>query len=292
MRIPGNSPASVGRINCHSHRFLENKNIYIMLLRTIFVSASVIVALEFFAGRNPAEAAPGTFATKINFSGHLWEVKSSTTPVGPGPNWFSDSKGNVWVDDEGKLHLKVSQTEGRWRCAEIISEDSFGLGTYRFQISTPLATFDPNLILGLYTWSDTSDYANREIDIECSKWGKTDDTNNAQFVVQPYPPIDRRRRFCVPEKLEKATYSFSWHTNNVQFSCLQGETGAAATNNLIIQEWNFNNGAIPLPGDENVRMNLWLYKGKTPMDVHDAEIVISKFEFLPDGTRPDAKNQP
>jgi hypothetical protein len=244
------------------------------------------LGLVILTGVHPAQAGPGSFATKINFSGHVWAVKSSQTPVGPGPNYFSDSRENVWVDGEGKLHLKVARRDGQWHCAEIVSEESFGLGTYRFQVSTPLEKFDPNLILGLYTWSDSSDFANREIDIECALWGQADETNNAQFVVQPFPPGDRRLRFHVPAQLETATYSFCWQTNQVKFSCLSDHAGMPAGHDHGIQEWNFTGGAIPPPGDENVRMNLWLLKGQPPLDAKDVEIIISKFEFSAATNRP------
>lgn len=34
----------------------------------------------------------------LAWSGRSWLVKASSTPVGPGPNLFSDSTDNVWVD--------------------------------------------------------------------------------------------------------------------------------------------------------------------------------------------------
>jgi hypothetical protein len=274
----------------HYLKLLKTKQA--VLWQTICSRTWAILSLTILAGGNPAQAGPGAFATKINFSGHVWAVKTRQTPVGPGPNYFSDRRENVWVDSEGKLHLKVGQTDGQWRCAEIVSEESFGLGTYRFQVSTPLEKFDPNLILGLYTWSDTSDYANREIDIECSRWGQVDDTNNAQFVVQPYPPVDRRLRFHVPAQLENTTYSFCWQTNRVQFSCLQDRAGVPAGHDAVVQEWNFPSGAIPPPGDENVRMNLWLLKGRPPLDAKDVEIIISKFEFSAATNRLGADRRP
>jgi hypothetical protein len=63
----------------------------------------------------------------IQFSGALWYVKSHSTPVGPGPNYFSDSPCNVWVDAQGRLHLKITREEGRWLCAEVIHAYSAGL---------------------------------------------------------------------------------------------------------------------------------------------------------------------
>jgi hypothetical protein len=43
----------------------------------------------------------------INFSDHNWIVKSGYCR-GPGPNHWSDSEENVWVDDEGLILLILS----------------------------------------------------------------------------------------------------------------------------------------------------------------------------------------
>jgi hypothetical protein len=253
-----------------------------MLLGMFRNTVYVFVYIELLIGLNMAKAEPGVSTKRdITFSGHIWKVKSSESRVGPGANFFSDSKDNVWVDDAGKLHLKITKSEGRWYCAEIISTDCFGLGTYRFDVSTPLEKLDPNITLGLFTWSDSYLYAHREIDIECSKWGRVDDTNNAQFVVQPYQPRGRLLRYHVPENLEAATYGFMWKSNSVLFQCVEGHPTILTTNTTVIQTWNFTKSSIPLPGDENARMNLWLCAGRAPIDAKNTEIIISKFEFLP-----------
>lgn len=234
-----------------------------------------------------AKAEPGVSAPiTLSFSGHVWKVKSSEKRVGPGPNYFSDSKENVWVDDEGRLHLKITNREGGWHCAEVISEESFGLGTYRFHVLTPLSRLDPNITLGLFTWSDAPAYAHREIDIECTKWGKAGDTNNAQFVVQPYQPRGRLLRYRVPEELEAVTYSFLWQSNSVLFKCVAAQSASQQTSNSLIREWNFAKGSIPLPGGENARINLWLCTSRGPLESNKTEVVISKFEFLPLKAKP------
>lgn len=256
-------------------------------MRIILVKAICMVTfVAAFSGFGPglviAKAEQGVSTRKtLNFSGYVWKVKSSEKRVGPGSNYFSDSNDNVWVDNTGRLHLKLTEHEGRWYCAEVISEKSFGLGTYRFYLSTPLAKLDSNITLGLFTWSDSPAYAHREIDIECAKWGKANDTNNAQFVVQPYQPRGRLLRYRVPENIETVTYSFFWQANSVLFRCVEGHVAVPATGNTVIQEWNFTKSQIPKPGDENARMNLWLAVGRTPLDANDTEVVISKFEFLP-----------
>jgi hypothetical protein len=35
-------------------------------------------------------------------------MKSSTGQVGPGPNYFSDSTNNVWLDGMGQLRLRIT----------------------------------------------------------------------------------------------------------------------------------------------------------------------------------------
>jgi hypothetical protein len=245
----------------------------------------VAVATALFGpryGLTVAKAEKGVAMNRsISFSGYAWKVKSSEGRVGPGSNFFSDSEDNVQVDDAGRLHLRISRRDEHWQCAEVISQNSFGFGTYRFCLATPLAKLDPNLTLGLFTWSDAPAYAHREIDIECGKWGRADDTNNAQFVVQPYQPAGRLSRYRVSDNVEDATHSFLWQTDNVFFWCLAGPGPAAANRATMIREWRFNGGRVPQPGDENVRMNLWLSVGQAPLDASNTEIVIAKFEFLP-----------
>src|SRR5258708_3441244 len=119
------------------------------------------------AGR---ESTPRPEVRRLRFSGYDWTVKSSDGRVGPGPNYFSDSNDNVLVDAQGRLHLLITQPNGRWYCAEVISIRSFGYGTYRFYLDTNLDNLDPQIVLGMFTWNDAPAYNHREIDIEVSRW--------------------------------------------------------------------------------------------------------------------------
>ena len=57
----------------------------------------------------------------LSFSGYDWWVKTSAGLVGPGPNYFSDSTDNVWLDGQGQLHLRITNRSNQWQCAEIVS---------------------------------------------------------------------------------------------------------------------------------------------------------------------------
>ena len=184
------------------------------------------------------------------------------------------------LDDHGRLHLRITQHDGHWNCAEVVSVESFGLGTYRFHLATPVGKIDPNVTLGLFTWSDAREYTHREIDVECGKWGNTSDTNNAQFVVQPYQSVGHLIRFQVPPEMEKTTYVFNWQTNCVAFQAFADDASGLKTGDIPIAEWKFKKKGVPQPGDENARINLWLMAA-APKIPRDSEVIVSKFEFEP-----------
>ena len=215
-------------------------------------------------------------ARTLEFSGYEWIVKTSDgEQVGPGPNYFSDSEENVWVDSEGRLHLKIMQRDGRWYCAEVISTENFGYGTYRFYTESRIDQIDQNAVLGLFTWDDDPAYHHREIDIEFSRWGQTEN-DNAQFVVQPYTKSDNIHRFNVELSDTHSTHSFDWKSDEVFFQSTHGD---------YIESWSYYiDQDIPLPGNENARMNLWLFGGEPPSEA--VEVIVSAFEFIPVGTPP------
>lgn len=217
---------------------------------------------------------------KISWSGMDWLVKTGDLPVGPGPNYFSTSAENVWVDDQGRLHLRMTNRDGRWNCAEIYSEHKLGYGTYRVYLDGRVDDLDPNIVLGLFTWSDhTCEYAHREIDIEFSRWGVANDPN-AQFVIQPWYTPGNRERFVMPG-VSKSTHVFTWQPDQVRFGSFE-EHCSDPTSCTVVHSWTYSKtSGIPLSGDERVHLNLWLREGLAPTNGQEREVVISRFEFEP-----------
>jgi hypothetical protein len=223
----------------------------------------------------------------FSFSGYDWWVKNSAAPVGPGPNYFSDDTNNVWTDTNGWLHLRITHRSNAWQCAEIISARTFGAGNYRFELNSPADNLNPSVTLGLFTWSDDPAFTDRELDVECGRWNNAADTNNSQFVVQPYDAANHLVRYRVPAGLADSTHLFVWETNRVSFQCQTGAYSAAATN-LISSSVFTNAAAVPQSGDENVHLNLWLFQGNPPTDSNEVEVIIQSFNFVPLGTPPPA----
>ncbi|NDV61907.1 glycoside hydrolase family 16 protein [Puniceicoccales bacterium CK1056] len=218
----------------------------------------------------------------FHFSGYDWDVKTSGGFLfGPGPNVFSDDLENVWVDAEGKLHLRITYRDGQWRCAEVISNDSFGYGTYRFYVDSPVDALDPNVVLGLFTWSDDPAYSYREIDVEITRWGDAQDPTNAQFVVQPWNNPGNLVRYTIPQGSAPTTHSFDWQADQIAFASHDGAYAPPPDVTPLLTQWTYTGPDIPVPGDEQVRINLWLVSGLEPIDGEEVEVVISRFVFIP-----------
>lgn len=221
-----------------------------------------------------------SFVRIIEFSGMEWTVKSSTAPVGPGPNYFSSGAESVWVDEKGQLHLKVIHKDGRWYCAEVVTADVLGYGTYQFELRSGAEQLDKYAVLGLFTWDNTAPQANyREIDIELARWGEANGPN-AQFVVQPWDRTGNRYRFHIDPQAGSSTHRFVWAPERVEFLSFLGSAQSPDPQD-IVEQWSYTGTDIPPSGAANARINLWLFGGRPPSDVKEIEVILSSFEFIP-----------
>ncbi len=229
----------------------------------------------------------------IEFSGYEWMVKFSNTPVGPGQNYFSGSEENVWVDEQGQLHLKITERDGKWECAEVYTTESLGYGEYTFYVASRVDQLDKNVVAGLFTWDDVPEYNHREIDIEFSRWGDENNDNllyTVQSGVLPNPP-ENYDSFNMALNGDFSTHSFVWESNRISFQSLHGHYDSPPDPMYIINSWNYFGDDNPIPGNEKVHINLWLIDtngdgiGDPPSDGQEAEIIIKGFEYVPTGGR-------
>lgn len=215
---------------------------------------------------------PNPVQREIQFSGETWLVKSTPAPAGPGPNYFSDSTDNVFVDNIGRLHLKITKRGNTWYAAEVISKRPAGYGPYSVKVDS-LPVFDPNIVFGAFTWAD-GDVQQREIDLlEIGKFGRpASDPSNAQNVVQPWNVAGNLNRFTLPP-LAPQTHTMSYSAEQVSFR--SADSGGAT-----LSQWLYGRRP-PVPGSEPVhfRLNFWLFGGAPPSDGAEAEIIVSEAAF-------------
>ena len=231
---------------------------------TTLLAALLLMSLPLPASAaRPAPSGPST----IQFSGFTWTVKEHSRKIGPGPNFFAAS--NVSVAADG-LHLRISRSGKKWTAAEVIADASFGYGTYTWTLA-PVPELDPNVVLGLFTWNDDPAFAHREIDIELARWGTATDPTNAQYVVQPWDAPDHDRRWTLAPNLGSTIHSFTWSPGRVDFRSTTASGG-------LLQSWSYVGADVPVPGGENPRINLWLFRGAAPQNGQPVEIVIEAFQ--------------
>jgi hypothetical protein len=220
----------------------------------------------------------------FHWCGYDWDVKNSGTfQFGPGPNYFSDSTQNVWVDGSGKLHLRITHRNGQWQCAEVFARRAFGYGTYRCFVESVVDALDPNVVLGLFTYDDdpTATNGHREIDVEISRWGNGSDPTNAQFVVQPFNISGNLTRWTIPTGATPTTHSFAWSAGRIDYVAHNGAFAPPPASVPQISSWSNTGGSVPSPGDERMHLNLWLFNGTAPSNGQEVEVVLSRFAFIP-----------
>ena len=75
--------------------------------------------------------------------------------MGPGPNYFSGRYEDVWVDENGYLHMHISEHDGRWYSSEVVSRDTMGWNLY-LGGAGDLLEYSENIVLGLFTWDNNT----------------------------------------------------------------------------------------------------------------------------------------
>jgi hypothetical protein len=215
----------------------------------------------------------------IRFSGYDWFVKTNVGRVSPGPNLFSDRPENVWVDAQGHLHLRITNRDGRWYAAEVLSDRTFGLGAYRFFVDGAVDDLDPNIVFGLFTFGADPAFGHRELDVELSRFGNAG-SMNAQYVVQPFNVSGNIRRFQTPAGINNSVHGFDWKGDRVNFESHRGSQPDPPDDASVIQKWTYSQ-TVPNTLDEKAHINLWLFNDAPPSDGKEREVVVDKFQFTP-----------
>ncbi len=106
---------------------------------------------------------------RLAFSGLAWDVRRGNG--GPGPNAWAP--GHAWVDDGGRLHLRLARTGDGWAGAEVRTVDRFGPGPFRIELAAPVEAMHPRAVAGLFLYPtpDVGPDGTHEVDVELTGWG-------------------------------------------------------------------------------------------------------------------------
>jgi hypothetical protein len=206
----------------------------------------------------------------LHFSGYDWDIRDSSSDRGGTRNL--NDPANAWTDEHGLLHLRIAGQPGNWTSGEVSLTRSLGYGTYRF-IVRDVSHLEPAIVFGIFTWDDSG--PSREMDIEVSRWGEAE-SKNSQYVIQPYYVPANVVRFMAPAGV--LTHWIRWEPGRATFKTMRGPSSTIESPALASHV--FTSG-VPAPGNEVVRMNLYVYDNKTNPLRHGSEVIVEKFEYLP-----------
>jgi hypothetical protein len=219
---------------------------------------------------------PPTFApTKpLKFSGYDWAVRTVPSNRGGSENLYDPD--NAWTDANGALHVRITQRSGLWYCAQLALTRSLGYGTYILTVRD-VSHLEPAAVFSMYTFDEWyGDQYYREMDLEMSRWGDAANPNNAQYGIQPFYVPGNVYPFKAPAG--SLTYTMRWKSGSVAFTTTRSSfDGTAAT---VVAEHEFTAG-VPVPGQEKVKLQVYLVPSdKYPLR-EGGEVIIDKFEYFP-----------
>lgn len=214
--------------------------------------------------------------TTITAFGMTWNLKDGID-INPGPNSYNSTQ-NVWLDEYGFLHLKITNDGGTWNCAEVTSQDTLSFGTYQWHINTRTDLLDKNVVLSFGGNRGIS--LQDEIDTQFSKFG-SDIGNNALNTVYPNVSGYTKTTHSYPYSLTSAfhTVRYKWISTRTTFLIMNGLQVPNSTIGLIHQ-WNYA-PSMPsryIPQESMpVVIGLYLFNGVPPSNSEEVEVVVQSF---------------
>jgi hypothetical protein len=98
--------------------------------------------------------------------------------------------------------------------------------------------------------------------------------------VQPYTRPQNILRFNLAADIAPSTHRFVWQPDQIVFTSWKGD-GKTPTRATQLQTWTYRGTDLPKAGGENVRFNLWLFRGSPPAKGKEIEVILTKFTFTP-----------
>jgi hypothetical protein len=228
-----------------------------------------VIAVATVAG-TPSTLSERMTPGKMNFSGFEWEVYRV-----PRDNFgilYPNSSSNVWTDQKGWLHLRITKESEGWTGAEINLTRSLGYGTYSF-VTHELPELEPATVLSMNSWDllDAGQY-HRSFDILLGQFGDAA-IKSAQYSILPFNVPGNVYRFTAPRGA--FTHSIHWERGRLSF-----ETRETGGRSVVAAEHTFTSG-IPTAGGERIHISLYAYGNSQIPQKNGVEVILEKFVYLP-----------
>jgi hypothetical protein len=229
----------------------------------------LVVAVATIAGKHSARS-DAIAPDKITFGGFDWEVYR--VPKDSFGISYPNSPSNVWVDNKGWLHLRLTKGAEGWTGAEIKLTRSVGYGTYSFLVDRS-SELEPATVFGIHSFDplDAGQY-HRAFDFMLGQFGDPS-IKNVQYSILPFNVPGNVYRVTIPPA--KFMQSIRWEQGRLTF-----QTRATSGHSPLVAEHVFTSG-VPTPGGEQIHINLFAYGNAKIAQMNEAEVIVERFVYLP-----------
>lgn len=160
-----------------------------------------------------------------------------------------------------------------------IFTQSFGYGTYQWDVEGRIDTLDKNVVFGMFNYSGVD--GRDEMDIEYSKFGSST-ANNTNFTIYPAQTVtsftDWRTTYSTSLTGTYTTQRFKRNSATSVYFQELGGFKSDDTNQITAATCSNPTNSISTLAMP-VHMNLWLFQGTAPANNSQVEIIIHSFTF-------------
>jgi hypothetical protein len=224
-------------------------------------------------------------APAFSWSGHNWIARDYDTwpssELGGGPHynsteWYSSL---VQPQPDGSLKMTLENKGSYPVAAQIVSEDSYGYGTYQMTVTGDFNSFHPGLVFGsmfTYDYTDGPDGGHNEINAaEFSNWSGTGVQSSNNYFQDSGGEAIVSGLTSLPSGSIAITTRMTWQPNKIVWDTFVGSD----TNGTRLSHYESTTN-VPTPNNEQVNVNLWV-KGSDPdrENVPTTSVYLNSFSF-------------
>lgn len=263
----------------------------------LLVAAGMVVAIPAAIDfgdsmSNASTTFSSTFGLEtLDWEGHTWSIRGTNDGVVTwgGPQATHPETGeSYWVaganlNDQGDLVLQSQGIDGG---VELTSDQAMGYGTYTLRYSGDFEAYDPNTVLGIFTydWADRvlPDYSVQggftEIDFnEISRWGEAD-RPQIQGGATMYADADGHRftldEFDVPSGTVELITTATWQPGRLHIVTTLAD-GTVLSDATATEH-------VPASDAQQLHLNLWTTSaGEGFADASGDTVVFHEFSYDP-----------
>jgi hypothetical protein len=121
-------------------------------------SALYLLVIATETGCGTASSPPnGAAGDVLNWKGRTWNVTT-----GGMAGVAKGDPANVFVDQNGYLHLRIINRGGTYTASELFSTDKIGFGIYQWQVEGRADNMDKSTVLGLFPYGPKAGIGKRD----------------------------------------------------------------------------------------------------------------------------------